>query len=413
MVDAAGQGPADRSSFFRKPPAAPSGGGATVAVQPRVTAPPPPPPVPPPPEPPAPGPPPVAPRPAPAPGGGTLHRLTFSGSLGTLVGIQAVNSLLTLVTLGIYQFWGRARVRRYVMSQTALGGDRFAYHGTGRELFTGALKAFVVFGLPFGALVALGEFGALPEAVRVIAHLAAYGILFVFFAFAMVGSHRYRLSRTSLRGVKFSFRGRAITFATLFIKGAVLTGLTLGFYRPIFETRLREFLTANSYFGNQKFEFDGRGRDLLKPFVISLLLTLPTLGLYTFWYLARKQRYFWSHTRFGAARFHSTIRGGRLLTFWLGNGALLLFAAGGGVGLGLGLMLDLQYQVWGGLGGALGLALLFGVGWPWVKIRSIRFALAYLSISGPLDLAQVQQDAQAASSVGEALAGFFDIGFDF
>jgi uncharacterized membrane protein YjgN (DUF898 family) len=65
------------------------------------------------------------------------------------------------------------------------------------------------------------------------------------------------------------------------------------------------------------------------------------------------------------------------------------------------------------LAGALGLALLFGIGWPWLKIRSIRFALAYLTISGTLDFAQVQQDAQAASSVGEALAGFFDIGFDF
>lgn len=341
--------------------------------------------------------------------------MTFSGSLGTLLGIQAVNSLLTLLTLGVYQFWGRARVRRYVMSQMALGGDRFAYHGTGRELFIGALKALVVFGLPFGGLIALAELGGLPDAARVVATLAAYVIFFCFFAFAMVGSHRYRLSRTSLRGVKFSFRGRAIKFATLFIKGAVLTGITLGFYRPIFETRLREFLTANSYFGNQKFEFDGRGRDLLKPYVLALLLTVPTLGLYTFWYLARKQRYFWAHTRFGAARFHSTIRGGNLLAFWLGNAVvlLLLFAVGGAIGVGLGMLLEMDFAVWGGLGGALGLALLFGVGWPWVKLRSIRFALAYLTISGPLDLAQVQQDAQAASSVGDALAGFFDIGFDF
>ena len=332
-----------------------------------------------------------------------------------MLGIQAVNSLLTLLTLGVYQFWGRARVRRYVMSQTALGADRFAYHGTGLELFTGFLKALVVFGLPVGALVGLAEFGPLPDVARVVAQLVAYVIFFFFFAFAMVGSHRYRLSRTSLRGVKFSFRGRAINFATLFLKGAVLTGITLGFYRPIFETRLREFLISNSYFGNQKFDFDGRGRDLMKPYLLALLLTLPTLGLYTFWYLARKQRYFWAHTRFGTARFHSTVRGGNLLTFWLGNGVvlLLLFAVGGAVGVGLGMLLDLNFQVWGGLGGALGLALLFGVGWPWVKIRGVRFALAYLTISGSLDFAQVQQDAQAASSVGDALAGFFDVGFDF
>lgn len=344
-----------------------------------------------------------------------MHRLTFSGSLATLLGIQAVNSLLTMLTLGIYQFWGRARVRRYVMSQTALGGDRFAYHGTGRELFIGFLKALVVFGLPFGVLMALTALPVVPEGVRVVPQLAAYVVLFFFFAFAMVGAHRYRLSRTSLRGVKFSFRGRAIKFAALFLKGALLTGLTLGLYRPIFETRLREFLTSNSYFGDQKFEFDGRGRDLLRPYVLAFLLMVPTLGLYMFWYLARKQRYFWAHTRFGTARFHSTVRGGRLLTFWLANGAvlLLLFTAGAAVGVALGIVLGLNFQVWGGLAGAMGLALLFGLGWPWVKIRSVRFALAYLTLSGPLDFALVQQEALAASPVGEGLAGFFDVGFDF
>jgi uncharacterized membrane protein YjgN (DUF898 family) len=355
------------------------------------------------------------------PGAGSplLHRLTFHGSLGTLLGIHVVNGLLAVLTLGIFQFWGRARVRRYILSQTAFAGDRFAYHGTGRELFIGFLKALLIFGVPVALLMAVAELSGVPRAIAVLARLAAYVVIFLFFAFAVVGAHRYRLARTSLRGVRFSFRGRSIDCARLFVKGALLTVITLGFYRPIFETQLRGFLTSNSYLGNRKFEFDGQGRDLLWPYTLAMLLFLPTLGLYTFWYLARKQRYLWAHTRFGTARFHSAVRGGRLLLFFLGNAAvlLLLFAGGTAIGVGIGAALGglapLGIQTTIGLGAALGLALLFGLGWPWMKIRTIRFTVAYLTVSGPLDFALIQQEAQMASPVGEALAGFFDVGFDF
>src|SRR5262249_8995618 len=46
------------------------------------------------------------------------RRLTFHGSGGTLFGIYVVNILLTIATLGIYRFWGRVKVRRFMLSQT-------------------------------------------------------------------------------------------------------------------------------------------------------------------------------------------------------------------------------------------------------------------------------------------------------
>ena len=64
----------------------------------------------------------------------------FRGSGGELFKITIVNFLLTIVTLGIYYFWGRTRVRQYIYSQTEFEGDRFVYHGTGKELLIGWLK---------------------------------------------------------------------------------------------------------------------------------------------------------------------------------------------------------------------------------------------------------------------------------
>src|SRR5262245_61908181 len=57
----------------------------------------------------------------------TRRRLSFHGTGGTLFGIYVVNVLLTIVTFGIYRFWGRVKVRRFMMSQTSFEGDRLAY----------------------------------------------------------------------------------------------------------------------------------------------------------------------------------------------------------------------------------------------------------------------------------------------
>lgn len=144
--------------------------------------------------------------------------------------------------------------------------------------------------------------------------------------------------------------------------------------------RRHGFLVSHSYFGNQKFDFDGKGRDLFGSFVVVILLFVPTLGLIWFWYQAKKQRYFWEHTSFATARFHSTVTGTRLFFLTLGNLLLTIFT--------------------------------LSLGWPWVMVRNVRFAFRYLTIEGPLDLSRIQQEAQAATATGEALAGFLDAGFD-
>ena len=373
MVD--GQDPG-RPSFFRKPgPAGSSAPGRPVQPPP---APPPPPPAAPPPA--APPLPPGPPEGLPTPPPGTLRRPTFHGTGGTLFGIHVVNTLLTLVTFGIYYFWAKTRLRRYLFSQSEIEGDRFAYHGTGRELLLGTLKAALVFGVPISVLNIIRDVLAAPALVKVAAGVLSGSLLFVLFPVAMVGARRYRLGRTSWRGIRFSFRGRVWELVKIVLVGTFLTGITLGFYYPILLVKRQAFMISNSYFGSERFDFAGRGRDLFWVYVQAALLTLPTLGLSWVWYIARKRRYFWDHTTFGAARFSCTVTGRALLGLWAVNALLLV--------------------------GTLGIA------WPWVRVRNIHFAFRNLALVGPLDLARIQQEAQHVSAMGEGLSGFFDSGFD-
>ena len=347
-------------SFFRRPapPAAP----------------------PPPPRPPLPPPGLALPSSAPPALPSARRRLSFHGSGGTLFGIHVVNVLFTLLTLGVYYFWGKTRIRRYIFGESAFEGDRFAYHGTAQELMLGFAKAFVVFFVPIVLLTVVRDVLDVNAAIKGAAALSISLLFLMFIPVAMVGARRYRLSRTSWRGIRFSFRGPAIEFVKIFIKGTFLTGLTFGLYYPFFVTRRQAFMIANSYFGNERFGFDGRGRELFGPFLLAALLTLPTLGLSWVWFLARKRRFFWEHTSFGAARFSSSVTGGALLGLWLVNALLLIVT--------------------------------LGLAWPWVRVRNINFAFRYLVLEGPLDLERIRQQAQQASATGEGLAGFLDTGFD-
>lgn len=310
----------------------------------------------------------------------STYPIDFHGRGGSLFGIQIVNLFLGLITLGIYSFWGRVKVRAYLASQTEFAGDRFAYHGTGKELFIGWLKALVLFGIPLFGLAVLQVVVGMESGLFALLQILIYLIVAIFIPIATVNARRYRLSRMSWRGVRFSFRGGVREFMAIYIKGWLLTALTLGFYYPYWQNRRQSFMIGGSYFGNQKFAFDGRGRDLFGSFVLHVVLTIPTFFLCWVWYAAKVQRYYAEHTSFQAARFRSTVTGGGMLALMIGNAVLFV--------------------------------LTLGLGWPWITVRNLRYYSSHLTMVGALDVAGITQEVQSATATGEGLSGFLDLDFD-
>jgi uncharacterized membrane protein YjgN (DUF898 family) len=307
----------------------------------------------------------------------TSWRASFHGRGLSLFGIFATNLVLILVTLGLYVFWAKVRVRRFLFSETELGEDRFAFHGRGAELFLGMLKAAVIFGLPLAGLRTLpGVLGAGPVLTLTCSALASI-VAAVFVPVARVGARRYRLTRTSWRGVRFGFQGGVGAFMRIFFVGWALTLLSLGIYYPVYLTRAHGFLVRHTSFGTARFDFDGDGKPLVLDFLYTLLLTLPTLGLVWFWFVARKRQYLWAHTSIRGVHFQTTVTGGRLLALVAGNVALIV--------------------------GTLGLA------WPWTIVRSARFHCVNLSLEGAVNLADIRQSGAMAPATGEGLLSLLDV----
>jgi uncharacterized membrane protein YjgN (DUF898 family) len=304
-------------------------------------------------------------------------RAAFHGHGAALFTLFVTNLVLILVTLGVYVFWAKVRVRRYLFSRTEFAGDRLAFHGRGAELLLGMVKAVLIFGIPIGVLrTAPGVLGAGPILSMTCSSLASL-LAAVFVAVAKVGARRYRLTRTSWRGIRFAFHGSVPAFVRLMLAGWGMTLLTCGIYYPVYATRVHGFMVRHSAFGTARFEFDGDGKPLILDFLYALLLTLPTLGLIWFWFMARKRRYLWAHTSVEGARFHSTVTGGRLLALVAGNVAAIV--------------------------------LTLGLAWPWTIARSARFHCETLTLVGAVDLAGIRQHAASATATGEGLLGLLDV----
>ena len=89
----------------------------------------------------------------------TLESITqkfeFSDGGKELLLIALKTGFLTLITLGIYRFWAKTKIRNFIWASASLDGDAFEYHGTGLEKFLGFLLAIVILALYLGAIQAV------------------------------------------------------------------------------------------------------------------------------------------------------------------------------------------------------------------------------------------------------------------
>jgi uncharacterized membrane protein YjgN (DUF898 family) len=196
----------------------------------------------------------------------------YDGRLGQIYVIFIKNMLLGMITLGIYRFWGRTNLRRYIWSHVSLQGDPFEYTGTGGELFMGFL---IVVGFFFVASIAItiaglaaGPDSMVPQFANIFLALSVFYLIFV----ARYAAQRYRLTRTSWRGVRGGMTGSAWLWGIKAMFLTVVAGLTLGLAGPWVQMRLIDDRLNNSYFGDAKASIQSSSRPLYLAFFLGILV---------------------------------------------------------------------------------------------------------------------------------------------
>jgi len=215
------------------------------------------------------------------------HTLGFTAGRWRFARLLAVNGLLTVITLGIYRFWAKTRVRRFLWHSATFLDDPLEYTGTGGELFVGFLIVISILfplGLIYGAIQTLVP----PELFYVSLGLEGlyYLVLYALIQIAFYRMWRYRMSRTRWRGVRFGLDGSTMAYLRLAMGWSVVTLLTLGFALPWMQIDLWRYQVRHTRLGDQAFRFTGNAKSLLSAWLPVFIASVCVAAIYgSFLYL--------------------------------------------------------------------------------------------------------------------------------
>lgn len=216
----------------------------------------------------------------------------YKGEGNALFGLALKTYLLSVLTLGIYRFWSKTRIRKYIWSATRFQGDAFEYTGTGLEKFLGFLIAVVFLAVYLGIVNLLLFFagisfttGDATEAELVTNFLViwiSFLALVPWIFFAVYRSRRYMLARTRFRGIRFGMEKAAGGYIWRALFYSFLAGMTLGLLLPLRTFRLAAYMNNRTWYGDARFVQGGNWTALYRGMlhlVISFVLLIAAISL--------------------------------------------------------------------------------------------------------------------------------------
>ncbi len=224
--------------------------------------------------------------------------LEFSGNRLRVFWLLIWTAVVTVATLGIYRFWARSRVRRYIWSSASAGGQGLEYNGTGLEKFMGFSIAVVILAVylaiaqilvTFVGFSLLGQFDPAQSDTSVVNEpgvfdLMIWGSTFLLLlpaiTFAQYRAARYTAARTRWRGIRFAMDAAAKSYMWRASLLWLLTILTLGLFYPIQKIWLEKFRINRLSFGQSRFEQTGRWHLLIRPFLPMVICMVMFFSLF-------------------------------------------------------------------------------------------------------------------------------------
>lgn len=308
------------------------------------------------------------------------YSLAFHGKGSDYFKIIIVNYILTIISFGLYYPWAKAKSLKYLYNQTSLENSRFVFSGTGKEMFKGFIKALLVFVLLYAILIV-----SIVHQRPFIGMILVYLGLFLLIPFAIHGSYKYRMSRSSWRGIRFGYRGDLKELIKMMFKGYIFSIFTFGIYGFWFSVDLRKYILGHIRFGNMKLNWNGEAWDLIKIYIKGYLLSSITLGIYLFWFQKNLMNFYINHLEIKnknnqKIQFKSNIRGSQLLFISITNLLIIIFT--------------------------------LGLGFAWVMTRTLNFIISNIELEGNIDLDNIQQTEQEyKNAMGEDTADALDMDF--
>ncbi len=154
-----------------------------------------------------------------------------------------VNIALSILTLGIFSAWAKVRTKKYLYGNTYINGSNFNYHADPLKI----LKGRLIIGVLFIAYAFGGR-------LSIVVPIAAGLIFFAATPWLFVQGMAFNMANSSYRNIRFGFDRKIKESYLMFLKGWLLTIVTLGFGMPVFVQRLMRFQVDNARYGGSHFK---------------------------------------------------------------------------------------------------------------------------------------------------------------
>lgn len=287
-------------------------------------------------------------------------------------------TLLTIVSLGLYYPWARCHRLNYLYRHTAIGEHKLLFHGTGREIAIGYLKALLIYGSCYGAFLYSQTFATSLPVLAVVSALIFLVVMYALLPAAVWGGRSYRASRLSYRGIRFGMeKAQFKAFYGKSILDIVLTFVTFGLYFPLAMYNFRKRITNASLWGNQNFRFQDSAKQSLILSFQNFLLSVFSLGLLFPATLIRRLNFDLSKTSIQGVKVRSELT-------WVDGYIIVLIPV---------------------LLSTLSLGLLH----PWATVFATSHFYSRITFHGPFDLAAVLQNRSKGNALGETASSLLDI----
>ncbi|MEM8824318.1 MAG: DUF898 family protein [Pseudomonadota bacterium] len=391
------------------------------------------------------------------------------GNRGDLLGLAIKTTFLTVITCGIYSFWSRTRIRRWLWSTFHVGGAPLEYRGRPMEKLMGFVIAACIVATYLGIVVMVLIFLSLNIFNNILAGIVASIICVLpVYWFARYRGMQYLMNHTEWRGLSFSMAPGAWGHARLASTWTVITLMTAGLALPWRTHHLWKYRVDRTFYGDTPFRLDNSAWPLARAWLpnwlglvactalwaaalasfdptgpvnlpvgtavlITVSMPIAALWLWVRWRVRSYERLI-SAVQWGdGVRMTVAPKVGRIVVIHLGGwiivGALLLGALIG-VGMAFGFLAfggvvleNLEQEVLGG--GAISPYILFGGGLliylaffllrgtfrlAFVTFPLIRHVGETLAVSGAAEVGAAKQGARQHMADADGFANLFDLG---
>ena len=204
----------------------------------------------------------------------------FVGRRAPLFWLALKTGVFTVLTLGLYRFWMKTRLRRWYWSAIRPGGLPLEYVGDPVEKLLGFLIAVVILAFYTGLVNLVLTFAsfALFQG-NVVAYALSFAGLVPLWFYAQYRARRYVLARTRWRGLRFGLAPGAWGYAGRALWHWALTILSLGLLWPRMTFWLEKYRTDRTSYGTAQMVQGGRWQMLYpatRPMFVAAALALAS-----------------------------------------------------------------------------------------------------------------------------------------